>query len=277
MTKKKPAEKSKNSTIAPGIDLECPPPYWNDALYAKGVSALEASLGSEKTDAFLAMIGVHATFSILRKALPDENFAPQIFTLKVTLSHSKPAIWRRLCVWSEVTLGEMHEILQIAFGWTNTHLHLFRTKREMFAALYDDDVDANIEGAEDEDTISLYEVLEKHGDKLTYLYDMGDGWDHQITLEKVENIPLGDSKPPLPECVAGANACPPEDVGGICGYYEGLKILSKPSHESFDSYRDMFPENFDPLGFNREETNELLRAYWSNLEEREFGVGFEND
>ena len=100
------------------------------------------------------------------------------------------------------------------------------------------------------------DLLKKEKDKTTYEYDFGDGWVHVIILEKIgdESMDIKDVT-----CLAGKNNCPPEDCGGIWGYYNMLDILKDPDHEEYVEYSEWLSDDFDPSYFDIEEVNEMLR------------------
>ena len=185
------------------------------------------------------------------------------YVVRVDLDHSKPVIWRRLRLASDLTLPQVHDLLQVAMGWTDSHLHHFvmgpKTKdltAEPFLNPFD--VDEGEEGIPESD-VSLDEVLGVPGDRLFYEYDFGDAWHHTIKLESVEVWSEGD---PLCVCLAGRRACPPEDVGGLGGYEEVLDALAgriAPEDAEWMAEKlEWMPPDFDPAAFSVEETNALL-------------------
>jgi len=104
--------------------------------------------------------------------------------------------------------------------------------------------------------IKISDLLKKEKDKIVYEYDFGDGWEHDIILEKILT-PDNDTKHPI--CLTGKMNCPPEDCGGIWGYSDMLEILKDPDHEEYESYIEWLGEEFDPTYFDKDEVNELLR------------------
>jgi pRiA4b ORF-3-like protein len=98
--------------------------------------------------------------------------ADTIYQLKVTLRGIRPPIWRRLRVPGAVTLARLHDVLQEAFGWTNSHLHQFRAGREAFGVPDRD----GWGGPEviDERRVGLDQVADAKS-RLIYEYDFGDG------------------------------------------------------------------------------------------------------
>ncbi len=136
-----------------------------------------------------------------------ENTNPaKIYQLKVTLEHIRPPIWRRIEVPSNLPLPELHLVLQAAMGWTNSHLHQFRVGKAYYG---DPDIDEFGElNLKDESKLRLTKLLSKPKQKMVYEYDFGDGWEHEIVLEKI--LPAGPAIH-YPRCLGGARACPPED------------------------------------------------------------------
>jgi len=181
---------------------------------------------------------------------------PSICQLKVTLTGSKPPIWRRLLVPSTVRLSDVHDVLQIAMGWTNSHLHEFIAKGERYGA---SDPEMDYEPGE-ESRVRLGQLLQKEKDSLDYEYDFGDGWRHKIVLEKILSF---DKKTVLPKCVAGKRACPPEDCGGIWGYENLLKVIRDPSDPEYEETMEWLGENFDPDAFDIAEVNAVLLECFS--------------
>ena len=180
----------------------------------------------------------------------------KIYQIKVTLTGSKPPIWRRLLVSSLITLSKLHKVLQIAMGWTDSHLHQFIAYGRFYGQP-DPDFDFEVL---DESKVRLDSLLKKDKDSITYEYDFGDSWEHKIELEKV--LPF-DPKITLPVCIKGKRACPPEDVGGIWGYQSFLHAIRDPNHPEHEEYLEWIGEEFDPEYFNVDKINELLAEYCS--------------
>ncbi len=104
-----------------------------------------------------------------------------IYQVKVTLKGSKPPIWRRILVASDTRLGKLHRILQVVMGWTDSHLHQFIVGHTYYGVPHPD-VDLDVRS---ERTVPLSRVLQAPKDKITYEYDFGDSWEHELLLEKV--------------------------------------------------------------------------------------------
>jgi Plasmid pRiA4b ORF-3-like protein len=176
-----------------------------------------------------------------------------IYQLKITLQGSKPPIWRRVQVQSNITLDVLHDIIQTAMGWTNSHLHHFYVGGSFYS-----NPDFDLEETGDESRIRLNQILTGLKDKFSYEYDFGDGWDHQVVLEKI--LPV-EPKIKYPCCIKGKRCCPPEDVGGIWGYQSFLAALNDKNHpEHADSMErlEWIGDSFDPEEFDLAEVNEGL-------------------
>lgn len=181
-----------------------------------------------------------------------------IYQLKVSLKGSKPPIWRRLLVSSDIKLDTFHLALQISMGWTNSHLHQFISQDQTFYGIKDDDFEMDGFEMQDESTVRLSHILKTEMDSLIYEYDFGDSWTHKIVLEKT--LPFHTDKK-LPYCVTGKRACPPEDCGGIWGYENLLAILENPAHDEHEEMLEWLGGEFDPSYLNRREINQLLLEY----------------
>ncbi len=184
--------------------------------------------------------------------------ARDIYQLKVTLRGSKPPIWRRLQVASDTSLYKLHQIIQIAMDWDNSHLHHFIVGETVYddRASEPDPFGLGME-SKDERKAKLGQLLSRPKEKLLYEYDFGDSWEHEILLEKV--LPP-DEGTRYPVCVGGKRAAPPDDCGGIWGYYEMLDALSDPDHPDHEEYDEWLgAEPFDTETFDLDAINDRLR------------------
>jgi Plasmid pRiA4b ORF-3-like protein len=175
-----------------------------------------------------------------------------IYQIKITLIDSKPPIWRTVLVPDNIGLGAFHNVIQVAMGWTDSHLHQF-IANQVFYGIPDDDFEM-----EDEAKCKLSQLLKKEKDTFIYEYDFGDSWAHKILLEKI--LPF-DSKTALPVCIKGKRACPPEDCGGIWGYVGLLETISDTNHPEHEEMLEWLGGEFDPEEFDLEEINEELAEY----------------
>ncbi|HEX2974029.1 MAG TPA: plasmid pRiA4b ORF-3 family protein [Tepidisphaeraceae bacterium] len=194
--------------------------------------------------------------------------AAKLYQLKVTLADSKPPIWRRIVVAGNTRLDELHVVLQIVMGWTDSHLHRFiigsgLPKRGGLDALlrggqYYSDPEFGLEEAANETKVRLDEVVGEEKFKFLYEYDMGDSWMHEILVEKISVM---EPDTAVPRCLEGKLAGPPEDIGGIGGYYEMLEALADPKHEQHEDMKEWIGE-YDPEHFDLAEVNAELKEAW---------------
>jgi hypothetical protein len=165
---------------------------------------------------------------------------PTDHQLKITLKHVTPPVWRRVVLPSDCSLAEVAALLLTAMGWAGYHLYSFRIGDATYVDLDDDWP----EDAIDPSTVRLGDLVGP-GDTFAFEYDFGDGWEHQVVVEKL----LPSERRGRPVCVAGRRACPPEDVGGPAGYADFLAAIADPSHDRHDEMLDWIGGSFDPESF----------------------------
>ncbi len=180
---------------------------------------------------------------------------PAIYQFKITLRHTKPAIWRRIHVSNELTLGQFHAATQAVMGWQNSHLHSFTIQGTSFGAKTDPMGDQLGTEDLDEDEFELRDLRLRARSKFGYMYDFGDSWDHEILLEKVLAYQPGFS----PCCIKGERACPPEDCGGVWGYYAKLEALSDRNHPEHDEVAEWMDPKFEAKKFDLTQVNLRLK------------------
>jgi len=189
--------------------------------------------------------------------------AHTIARLKITLDHVKPAVLRRVEVPFDISLDRLHQVIQGAMGWTNSHLYEIRAGGIGWSTPLPD-----LDGASDfldARKAKLDDVIEDIGAKtLRYIYDFGDGWEHTIKVER-----LADHEPGMlyPRLTEASGRCPPEDVGGPWDYAEFLEAMNDPKHERHDELAGWIDEDqFDPTAVD---ANRLARSvtalaeYWA--------------
>ena len=183
-----------------------------------------------------------------------------VYQLKVTLLDTIPPIWRRIQVRSDINLRRFNKVLQIAMGWMESHLYEFRVRKNIFGPILPGNMD-DLYPVRSDVPVKLSGVLPKKGASLIYTYDMGDGWRHQIRLEKILKPA---SKTQYPCCLDGARACPPEDCGGTGGYEDLLAILKNPRHPEHKEMKTWLEgcwyKNFDSEAFALGDVNKELKA-----------------
>ena len=157
-----------------------------------------------------------------------------VYRFRIVLQDSDPAIWRRIET-QDVTLETLHELIQTAMGWTNSHLHQFEIAGTRYTDprfMLDDFDDC---GAVSYFGIHISDLVSEHGTRLRmhYEYDFGDGWEHEVVLEEVI-----ESEPGIryPRCIAGERACPPEDVGGVYGFADYVEAITNPDHSEHEDF-----------------------------------------
>ena len=109
----------------------------------------------------------------------------------------------------------------------------------------------------DESRVRLHQIVAQPRAKFRYEYDMGDSWLHDITVEKILPVEPGQQ---YPFCIDGALACPPEDCGGIFGFYGLLETISNPKHKDYKEMREWLGGDFDQQAFDLNKVNKLLKA-----------------
>jgi hypothetical protein len=180
-------------------------------------------------------------------ALEDRNRIEEdcrmtlVARLKVTLSDVEPQVLRRFDVPLKIKLNRLHDVIQAAMGWTDSHLYEFRAGGVGWAA---PDPDGYYDGPLPANKSSLLDVIEDVGTKtIHYIYDFGDNWHHVIKVEKIDDAIPGAAYPRL---VRAIGACPPEDVGGFPGYADFVDAMADPKHEEHHRMLEWYGEKFDP-------------------------------
>jgi len=176
----------------------------------------------------------------------------KIYQLKITLKYSRPPIWRRVQVSDNVTLAKLHRVIQEAMGWLDGHLHRFIVGETYYGVPDPDDLSE----IKNEKNIRLGRIVTRPKQKLLYEYDFGDGWEHQIVVEKILTPEPGVR---YPLSLDGARVCPPEDCGGISGYADFLEAIRDPKHDQHDEMLEWIGGAFDPEEFDLETVNDCLR------------------
>jgi hypothetical protein len=178
------------------------------------------------------------------------------YTLRIILQDTEPLIWRTVILSSRLTLDRLHDVIQIVMGWKDAHLHQFIMGKRCFAS---DPESLDILNGEEEGKIRLCNLLTMEGMHLEYEYDFGDGWMHEVTLEKIESIPANHRLEMT--CLDGRMACPPEDVGGIPGFSHFCQVMKDPENPEYEELKDWFGGKFRARAFNVEAVNEELSKY----------------
>ncbi len=191
----------------------------------------------------------------MRKTI-GESATAKVFQFKITLRGSKPPIWRRALVPANFTLFQLHRVIQIVMPWTDTHLHEFLIGRRLYQPLdaeFDPDPDAL-----DERKTAIKKVMGRVGAKGQYIYDFGDWWEHDIVLEEILS---SDSTAAYPQCIGGARNCPPEDCGGLPGYYDRLIESPDPESEALPAKKEWLSRDAAQNEYELEWRNAVLKKH----------------
>jgi Plasmid pRiA4b ORF-3-like protein len=182
----------------------------------------------------------------------------RLYQFKITLRHIRPIIWRRIQV-KNCSLDRLHEHIQTAMGWTNSHLHHFQIAGTYYGdpMLMEESFDEM--NYQDSTTAKIKDVLPRGGKRFVfeYEYDFGDSWSHEVLFEGCLRAEAGGR---YPLCVEGERACPPEDIGGASGFQEFLEDLTDPkSEEERADLIDWVGGVFDPGAFDAAKTTMRMR------------------
>ena len=143
-------------------------------------------------------------------------------------------------------------------GWRNCHLHQFTIEGQLYGQNSDSDFGPPIldesEG-EDEAKYTLTDFKFGEKDKFHYEYDFGDGWEHDVVVEKV--LPV-EPKQDYPMCIEGKRACPPENCGGPWAYGDFLDSIENSDHPEHEEMLDWVGGEFDPEAFDVDTVNGQL-------------------
>ena len=184
-------------------------------------------------------------------SIKSNTMPKSIYQLNSSLIGSDPLIWRKLLVYADTNLIDLHKILQTTMGWTNSHVHLFYDGANDYAPK-----SIPMEGVKASDTVKLNDLLLNEKDKLEYIYDMGDYWEHKVELKRIMNT---SEYKQIPVCIDRKRHCPPEDCGSIDGYEELLEVLKDPEHKEYEEMKEWLGGEFDPEYFSKAEVNKKLK------------------
>ena len=210
--------------VEPDMDELILPLEAGGATYRVRIGALEDEPGSDP-----------AALGLVRE--PDG----MVYQLRITIEGSRPPIWRRVRVPGAITLCGLHEVIQRAMGWENYHLHQFDVGDRSFAPAGEE---PEFGPAPEDEALVRLDALVAARSRFTYTYDFGDDWVHHIEVESVSPF---DPEVRLTECTGGERACPPEDSGGIHGYYDLLaraRGRGRAAREAREWLGDHDPDRF---------------------------------
>lgn len=176
-----------------------------------------------------------------------------LLQLRIELKYTDPPIWRLITVPDAITLVQLHQVIQVTMGWCDCHLHEYRIGGLRYGV--PDPHWGGDPNLINERRKRLTSVL-KDERQFSYLYDFGDDWEHRVTLE---DRTTPDKPQRFAVCLAGENACPPEDIGGVPGFEYFKVVMADPSHQEHDQMREWYSLDFDPQHFDIDEVNTELK------------------
>jgi hypothetical protein len=179
----------------------------------------------------------------------------RVYPLLVELDEIEPQVWRRLWVPDTLTMAKLDRVIQTVMGWTNSHLHEFEVVGKRYGI--PDKEEGRDTPTFDDRRHKVGAVLGETVARFDYTYDFGDNWRHTVTVES--RLLPDESFNTWPVCIAGQNACPPEDVGGVGGYADFMEAIADPSHDEHSEMWRWSGGPFDPAGFDVNAANAALR------------------
>jgi pRiA4b ORF-3-like protein len=183
--------------------------------------------------------------SPIRQNAASDSFN-EIATVRIELRHTSPLIWRQVEVPTSITLKVLHDVIQAVMGWFDYHLWEFTIGKQRYGLSMDDDwgTELRIEAGK----VRLRDLLKPRKTIIDYIYDFGDCWEHRLT---VTDVRAGQHGVSYPRYIGGERNGPPEDCGGIPGFYELLEALADPKHPNHAGAKewsdDYDPDTFDDL------------------------------
>lgn len=171
---------------------------------------------------------------------PATDSVNEIATVRIELRHTDPMIWREVEVPTSITLKVLHDVIQAAMGWFDYHLWEFTIDGQTYGLPMDEDWGAAPRKIAEK--VRLRDVLKTRGTVIEYLYDFGDSWEHRLI---VTDIRAGDPQGAYPRYIGGERNAPPEDCGGIPGFYDLLSAMADPSHPNHTDALE-WADEYDP-------------------------------
>lgn len=206
----------------------------------------------------------------------------EVYQLRFFLKGISPMIWRRLLVSSHSSLADLHHTIQIAMGWSNTHLHQFDIWGKQYGLFYE----GGVSFPDNARKVYLQNFQFRINEKFMYEYNFFNHWEHEIRIEK--KLPF-DFKKTYPFCLAGNYASPPEDCGGsrtfmeLIDYYSAQRIEEKIV-EALEEYkaekdRSFFKEKLENLRYwvtrhnlDHKKINRQLQRYFKSQKENQLTI-----
>lgn len=172
-----------------------------------------------------------------------------IAVLRIELEEIEPLIWRRVAVPAAMNLKSLHDVIQAAMGWFNYHLWEFEVGDRAYGVPDPDGIDWGKRTYKAQ-SLRLSRLVESGVRAFGYAYDFGDDWHHRVVVEAVETA---EPDVHYPWFLGGERRCPPEDVGGVPGYYDFLDAIAKPRSRQGRSLLDWYGGPYDPDDIDEEQ------------------------
>ncbi|MFT5697548.1 MAG: hypothetical protein ACI8ZB_000396 [Desulforhopalus sp.] len=201
---------------------------------------------------------IQGVFPTTKKTtFPKQDKPVPSYILHISITFSDPIIWRRIQISGTSTLADLHDVIQKSMGWSDTHFHQFIVGK----ISYEPTIPTNaprVSKRFDEDKYQLYTLEEGMNFLFSYIYDAGEGWEHEIHLEEIVPATKLLTKPII---LAGERACPPEDVGDIHEYHQLITAFEDPSSNDYHKlYEITGRPDFDPAVFDLESAKERVNS-----------------
>ena len=177
----------------------------------------------------------------------------KVYKFRIELNGIRPLIWRQIQVPEDYTFWELHVALQDAMGWRHMELHQFdvsnlRTGESESIGLPYVDMDWEAKASAGWD-FYIADYFRPESLPAVYTYDFGYRWTHSITLETISPTVPGVK---YPCCLRGERACPPEEIGGVDGYYDFVMVMGNPDHDDHREIREWYGRKYYPEKFSPE-------------------------
>jgi hypothetical protein len=172
----------------------------------------------------------------------------QVLQFKIELQEITPLIWRRLLVPMDYNFWDLHVAIQDSMGWQDSHLHHFKIhgkgkKKAIQIGIPDFDRMSDLEEVYPGWEIMVLDYFDDLGVEAEYLYDYGESWMHMV---KLEGYLIKDNEIEYPICIGGERTCPPEDCGGVPGYYNVIKTLSDTTNDDYEEMKEWVGNDWNP-------------------------------
>jgi hypothetical protein len=189
-----------------------------------------------------------------RNAMKQQKVLPKNLLFRLSVKGVLPEIWRKFKVSTDITLAQLHSIVQVLMGWGDRHLYAFVIDAKRYSS--PSDVDDDVENRSQIKT-KLSSILTGNLKAFTYEYDFGDGWQIELCYEPIDD---DFQVRRFAECIDGSRHGPVEDSGGSRGYMEKASIYRNPQHRRYQDIREMIGSGFDSEAFDVTRTNAMLKA-----------------